>query len=133
VKLETQSIAKAWFIAALVNLTLNLLLLKVLGIIAAAISTALAFGVAFVVIKKRTDIVHVVRFTGIQIVRIILSSLAMGAAVGVCYLTLSQNLLLNLTVGIVLYCLFLLVFGVFEQREKKLIDFLFLRVNRLAR
>jgi O-antigen/teichoic acid export membrane protein len=50
--LETRLIAKAWVVAGFVNLTLNLLLLKSLGIVAAALSTAMAFGVAFVMIKK---------------------------------------------------------------------------------
>ncbi len=133
VKLQTRSIAKAWFIAAVVNLVFNIIFLRVLGIVAAAISTAIAFGVAYAIIKKHTDNIHPVRLSNIPVVRIILSSLAMGGVVGVSYLALSQEIFLNLAVGVISYCLFLLAFRVFEQREKRLMGSLLGKALQFAR
>jgi O-antigen/teichoic acid export membrane protein len=133
VKLQTQTIAKAWVVAALVNLILNVLLLKALGIVAAAISTAVAFFVAFAFIKKYADRLHPVRFNSIPIVRIALAGISMGLTVGVVYYAISSSMIANLGVGAVSYTLFLFGFSVFEEREKRLMGSLLGRAFQFAR
>lgn len=121
--LKTTRMAEAWLLAAVINVGLNLLLLRKLGILAAALSTTLAFFAALWAIKRASDRFHPISFRRLGIEKMVFASLLMSAVVGLLLQT-PVHVLGILVAGIAVYFGSLLAIGAFSDREKRLFQFL---------
>lgn len=120
-KKRTDLMAKAWTTAALINIALNILLLKKFGIFAAALSTLASF--AWIFFKLRFDLKAYLPqlIDTAYLFKIFLSSLLMALLVWFAQTGWKMNVFTAVALGVTSYTAFIFLFKTFDTREKKLI------------
>ncbi len=116
---KTRVILMAQAVGAIFNLSLNLLLIPMIGIMGAAISTLLAYGLMLMVYSRYARSLVDISPDWIFMFKCILSAAIMGLAV---YLLSPSGLLqvaLTVVLGAVLYMLLMLASGGIERNEMK--------------
>jgi len=118
VKLRTKRIATAVIVGAISNLVLNVLFIRAFGIITAAVSTTIAFGISFIIVFVGTGIGLRGIIQKTRVANIALSSSLMAASLIFVNERVGNMILLDLIVAAVSYPLCLIVFDVFDEKER---------------
>lgn len=120
-KKKTELIAKAWTVAALLNVILNVLFLKKFGILAAALSTLASFGWIFFKLKHDLRAYIPRLIGGDYLLKISIASASMATLVWTAQNLLGLNIFVTIPLGVVCYMAFVFFVQTFDDREKKLI------------
>ena len=132
VRLKTGAMYKISFIAAIVNLGLNLLIIYFIrDILVAAISTLLSYFIAFIIIYRVVAVDWLINYDFKTIIKSVVASLVMGVVI---CLTSSWLLtgtgrvsfaMIELIIGIAVYCLVIFLLKTFSPKElQKLKEFI---------
>ena len=119
VRLRTKRIAVAALTGAAVNLILNLLLIRTFGIVAAAVTTTVAFGISFIVVLQATGLSISTIARSTRFVNILVSGLTMALILLVAHDGLANTLLLEMVFGVLSYSVCGVAFGVLDERERR--------------
>jgi O-antigen/teichoic acid export membrane protein len=124
VRLKTAVMFKVNFIAAFMNLALNLLIFYFIrNILVAAISTLISYLVAFIVMHRVVAIEWPLYFDFKTIIKSMMASSIMGVVLilissGLVFGTSRASLVLGeITIGIAVYCLFIMLLKTFSPKE----------------
>ena len=107
---NTRVLGKLWIIVAIANIALNILMVPYLGIIGAALATLLCYALAFVVTAHESRKTMRLPFDIRELLKIVVSSIIMGAVVYMMNANDILSILIAVAVGVIIYfvCIFLL-------------------------
>ena len=107
---NTRVLGKLWIIVAIANIVLNILMVPYLGIIGAALATLLCYALAFVVTAHESRKTMRLPFDIRELLKIVVSSIIMGAVVYMMNANDILSILIAVAVGVIIYfvCIFLL-------------------------
>jgi len=101
-------------IAALFNIIFNILMIPLIGFIAAAISTLLSFVIMFILCFLKTVKYIEIKMEFIFLLKIVLSSIVMGVIV---YISSINNMYISIILGIFIYFLLIFLLKTFNKNE----------------
>jgi O-antigen/teichoic acid export membrane protein len=106
-----------WIVMALANVMLNLALIPYFSITGAAVATAFAYAIGFVMSVYYSRQFYKIPVDWIAIVKMILASVLMSAVVFMLHPVAIIDVLLAISVGVAIYLVFIVLFGVIDRSE----------------
>ncbi len=123
---KTKIMGIIWIIAALLNLGLNIIIVRHFGIIGAAATTLAAYTLAFILTVNYSNKVFKLDLNVIFIFKSIIASIIMSLLIIALHPQGILNILITIILATIIYLFFLLILGGVDRRELVLLRNIFL-------